>query len=165
MARGIKSHIVGVQTTPDDFFQEDSIAVSQIYRAKGNEAAMVYLVNADLCARGINLSRKRNILFTAITRSKAWVRVSGLGENMELLMKEYAEVKEKKFQLQFTYPDVSQRKNMRIIHRDMTQNEIREIKKSNFSLADVLSKIQKGEIQKEDLDENMLNTLKDVLFS
>ncbi len=84
---------------------------------------------------------------------------------MELLMKEYAEVKEKKFQLQFTYPDVSQRKNMRIIHRDMTQNEIREIKKSNFSLADVLSKIQKGEIQKEDLDENMLNTLKDVLFS
>lgn len=165
MDRGIRSHIVGVQTTPDDFFQEESIAISQIYRAKGNEAAMVYLVNADLCARGVNLSRKRNILFTAITRSKAWVRVSGLGENMELLMKEYAEVKARNFQLQFLYPDESQRKNMRIIHRDMTQNEIREIKKSNFSLADVLSKIQKGEIQKEDLDENTINALKDVLFS
>lgn len=125
---------------------------------------MVYLVNADLCARGVNLSRKRNILFTAITRSKAWVRVSGLGENMELLMKEYAEVKARNFQLHFLYPDESQRKNMRIIHRDMTQNEIREIKKSNFSLADVLAKIQKGEIQKEDLDENTINALKDVLF-
>lgn len=164
MDRGIRSHIVGVQTTPDDFFQEESIAISQIYRAKGNEAAMVYLVNADLCARGVNLSRKRNILFTAITRSKAWVRVSGLGENMELLMKEYAEVKARNFQLHFLYPDESQRKNMRIIHRDMTQNEIREIKKSNFSLADVLAKIQKGEIQKEDLDENTINALKDVLF-
>ena len=164
MERNIRSHIVGVQTTPDDFFQEDSIAVSQIYRAKGNEAAMVYLVNADLCARGVNLSRKRNILFTAITRSKAWVRVSGLKENMELLMKEYAEVREKNYQLQFRYPDKSQRKNMRIIHRDMTQNEIREIKKSNFSLADILSKIQKGEIQREDLDENTINALKDVLF-
>lgn len=53
---------------------------------------------------------------------------------------------------------------MRIIHRDMTQNEIREIKKSNFSLADILSKIQKGEIQREDLDENTINALKDVLF-
>lgn len=165
MERNIRSHIVGVQTTPDDFFQEDSIAISQIYRAKGNEAAVVYLVNADLCARGINLSRKRNILFTALTRSKAWVRVSGLQDNMELLMKEYREVREKNFQLQFTYPNEGQRKNMRIIHRDMTQNEIRDIQKSNFSLADVLSKIQKGEIQKEDLDENMLNALKDVLFS
>lgn len=164
MERNIRSHIVGVQTTPDDFFQEESIAVSQIYRAKGNEAAMVYLVNADLCARGVNLSRKRNILFTAITRSKAWVRVSCLKENMELLMKEYEEVREKNYQLQFRYPDKSQRKNMRIIHRDMTQNEIREIKKSNFSLADILSKIQKGEIQREDLDENTINALKDVLF-
>lgn len=165
MERNIKSHIVGVQTTPDDFFQDDSIAISQIYRAKGNEAAVVYLVNADICAKGINLSRKRNILFTAITRSKAWVRVSGLGEDMELLIKEYMEVKEKNFQLQFTYPNEAQRQNMRIIHRDMTQNEIREIKKSNFSLADILAKIQRGEIQKEDLDENTINALKDVLFN
>lgn len=165
MERGIRSHIVGVQTTPDDFFQDDSIAISQIYRAKGNEAAVVYLVNADLCAKGINLSRKRNILFTAITRSKAWVRVSGLGDDMEILIKEYIAVRDKNFQLQFPYPDELQRQNMRIIHRDMTQNEIREIKKSNFSLADVLSKIQKGEIQKEDLDENTINALKDVLFS
>lgn len=165
MEKNIKSHIVGVQTTPDDFFQEDSIAISQIYRAKGNEAAVVYLVNANLCAKGINLSRKRNILFTAITRSKAWVRVSGLGNDMEILMKEYKAVKDKNFQLQFTYPDELQRQNMRIIHRDMTQNEIREIKKSNSNLADILSKIQTGEIQKEDLDENTINALKDVLFS
>ena len=86
MDKKIKSHIVGVQTTPDDFFQEDSIAITQIYRAKGNEAAVIYLINADLCAKGINLSRKRNILFTAITRSKAWVRVSGLGDDMDILI-------------------------------------------------------------------------------
>lgn len=54
---------------------------------------------------------------------------------------------------------------MRIIHRDMTQNELREIKKSNYSLADIASKIQKGEIRKEDLDETAINTLKDVLFN
>lgn len=164
MERNIKSHIVGVQTTPDDFFQEDSIAISQIYRAKGNEAAVVYLINADLCAKGINLSRKRNILFTAITRSKAWVRVSGLGEDMELLMNEYQEVKDRNFQLQFVYPNELQRQNMRIIHRDMTQNEVREIKRSNSVLADVLAKIQKGDIQKEDLDENTINMLKEVLL-
>ncbi len=164
MDKKIKSHIVGVQTTPDDFFQEESIAITQIYRAKGNEAAVVYLINADLCAKGINLSRKRNILFTAITRSKAWVRVSGLGNDMDILINEYKRVKENHFQLQFDYPNEVQRKNMRIIHRDMTQNELREIKKSNYSLEDIASKIQKGEIRKEDLDMSVLNTLKDVLF-
>ena len=164
MDKKIKSHIVGVQTTPDDFFQEESIAITQIYRAKGNEAAVVYLINADLCAKGINLSRKRNILFTAITRSKAWVRVSGLGNDMDILINEYKRVKENYFQLQFDYPNEVQRKNMRIIHRDMTQNELRDIKKSNYSLEDIASKIQKGEIRKEDLDMSVLNTLKDVLF-
>lgn len=53
---------------------------------------------------------------------------------------------------------------MRIIHRDMTQNELREIKKSNYSLEDIALKIQKGEIRKEDLDMSVLNTRKDVLF-
>lgn len=164
MEKEIKSHIVGVQTTPDAFFQEDSIAITQIYRAKGNEAAVVYLINADLCAKGVNLSRKRNILFTAITRSKAWVRVSGLGSDMDILLDEYRSVKENNFQLEFEYPNESQRKNMRIIHRDMTQNELREIKKSNSNLAEIASKIQAGEIRKEDLDESTINTLKEVLF-
>lgn len=165
MDKGIKSHIVGVQTTPDDFFQDDSIAISQIYRAKGNEAAVVYLINADLCAKGINLSRKRNILFTAITRSKAWVRVSGLGTDMELLINEYDKVKENNFELQFKYPDETQRKNMRIIHRDVTQNELRDIRRSNDNLAEIVSKIQKREIRKEDLDERTIEILRDVLLN
>lgn len=165
MEKGIKSHIVGVQTTPDDFFQDDSVAISQIYRAKGNEASVVYLVNADICARGINLPRKRNIIFTAMTRSKAWVRVSGLGEDMDVLIQEFNRVKERDFQLEFKYPDEQQRKNMRIIHRDMTQNELRDIKKSNSSLADVAIKIRNGEIRKEDLDEQTINMLRDVLFN
>lgn len=165
MDRGIKSHIVGVQTTPDDFYQEDSIAISQIYRAKGNEAAVVYLVNAGLCAKGDNLSRKRNILFTAITRTKAWVRVSGLGTDMQLLIDEYQKVKEKDFVLHFVYPDETQRQNMRTIHRDKTQSEIQDIRRSNVNLSEIVSKMQKGEIRKEDFDEKTIQELKDVLFS
>lgn len=134
-------------------------------KEKGNEAAIVYLINADLCARGINLSRKRNIIFTAMTRSKAWVRVSGIGDDMDLLIQEFNSVKERNFQLEFTYPDKSQRKNMRIIHRDMTQNELRDIRKSNSNLADITSKLANGEIRKEDLDEDTVNRLKDVLYN
>ncbi|MBD5484983.1 MAG: ATP-binding domain-containing protein [Lachnospiraceae bacterium] len=164
MERGINSHIVGVQTSPDDFFQEDSIAITQIYRAKGNEAAVVYVINADLCVEGINLSSKRNILFTAITRSKAWVRVCGIGSRMDKLIAEYEKVKENRFELNFVYPTEVQRKTMRIIHRDKNQSQIAEIKKSNFTLEEIINKLQNGDIRKEDIDKDTLNRLKDVLF-
>lgn len=81
---------------------------------------------------------------------------------MDLLIQEFNSVKERNFQLEFTYPDKSQRKNMRIIHRDMTQNELRDIRKSNSNLADITSKLANGEIRKEDLDEDTVNRLKDT---
>lgn len=71
MEKGIKSHIVGVQTTPDDFFQEDSIAISQIYRAKGNEAAIVYLINADLCSKRHQLIKKTKYYIYCYDKTEA----------------------------------------------------------------------------------------------
>lgn len=125
---------------------------------------MVYVINADLCVDGINLSSKRNILFTAITRSKAWVRVCGIGDEMDRLITEYEKVKNNKFELNFVYPSEVQRKKMRIIHRDKNQSQITEIRKSNFSLEEIISKLQNGDIQKEDIDKDTLIRLKDVLF-
>ena len=89
----------------------ESVAFTGIYRAKGNEAGMVYIINAQDCydARdrrptAPNLARIRNRLFTAITRSKAWVRVLGVGEEMKLLKEEYDRLAKEDFKLQFAYP-------------------------------------------------------------
>ncbi|MCL4553290.1 MAG: helicase, partial [Candidatus Marsarchaeota archaeon] len=47
----INSHLAGVDTSPDVFFDADSnsIAFTGIFRAKGNEAGMVYIINAQDC--------------------------------------------------------------------------------------------------------------------
>ncbi|MCK9905294.1 ATP-binding domain-containing protein, partial [Frankia sp. Cpl3] len=90
--RSIPNHLAGVDTLADIFFQpdRDSITFTGIYRAKGNEAGMVYIVNADECqSDSTNLARLRSRLFTAITRSKAWVRVVGVGPKMDQLIEEY----------------------------------------------------------------------------
>lgn len=83
---GIQSHLAGVDTDPDVFFrlEMESITFSGIFRAKGNEAGMVYIVNAHDCESGWNLATIRNQLFTAITRSKAWVRVLGVGKKSRI---------------------------------------------------------------------------------
>ena len=83
---GINSHLAGVDTDPDIFFTPEtaSVTFTGIYRAKGNEAGMVYIVNAQDChSAAWNLASIRNRLFTAITRSKAWVRVLGVGNGMQ----------------------------------------------------------------------------------
>jgi superfamily I DNA and RNA helicase len=88
----IPAHIVGVTSSRDEVFVPDSIAISGIRRAKGNEAPMVYVANSDYCWGGPALIMKRNILFTAITRSRAWVSLSGCGDAMEKLRDEIKKV-------------------------------------------------------------------------
>ncbi|EGT4141235.1 DEAD/DEAH box helicase [Clostridium perfringens] len=161
--RNIVTHIAGVDISPDEFNSEKSITISQIYRAKGNEAAMVYLVNADYCYSGINLAQKRNILFTAITRSKGWVRVTGIGEKMDGLIEEYKKVKDENFRLKFIYPDEKMRARLRIIHRDKTKSEQDEIKNTENALVKSIERIKQGKIQKEDLSKDILEELAKLL--
>lgn len=162
----IKSHTAGVDTTPDIFFYEndESIAFTGIYRAKGNEAAMVYVINSDTCYDAtFELAKNRNQLFTAITRSKAWVRVLGVGENMDNLIKEYEQTKEHNFELDFIYPDKAQREKMNIINRDMSSEEKKRIEKSKYDLSKLIKELESGEIFIEDLGEEDLEKLKLLL--
>ena len=163
MQNNIESHIAGYHTSPDEFFQKDSITISQIYRAKGNEAAMVYFVNADYCYDGYNLASKRNILFTGITRSKAWVRVSVVLKNMSKLIDEFEKVKKHNFELNFIYPDERQRKKLRIIHRDRTKTEQEAIRKTENSLKDTIKQLEEGKIKKEDLPKELINDILEIL--
>lgn len=163
---GINSHLAGVDSTPDIFFypEIDSITFTGIYRAKGNEAGMVYIINAQDCYDSFGmLSTVRNQLFTAITRSKAWVRVLGIGDKMDKLKKEFDNAITNQFQLKFEYPDAGLRKKLTIVNRDMTEAEKKKVKKADSSLKDLLKSLDEGDIQIDDLDSNQLYKLKQLL--
>ena len=163
---GINSHLAGVDTDADIFFRRyvESVTFTGIHRAKGNEAGMVYIVNAQDChSAARNLASIRNRLFTAITRSKAWVRVLGVGKGMEELVREYERLKDHDFRLQFTYPTRDQRQQLQIIHRDMTTAERKQLKGYQKSLFDLLADFESGKLHREDLDENVVSKLKDLL--
>lgn len=162
--RGINSNLAGVTTSPDDFFNEQAIVFTGIYRAKGNEAAMTYVINAQSCFSGDDLATKRNILFTAMTRSKAWIRVIGYGERMKELVAEYEKVKDADFALKFVYPTEEERREMNLVNRDMSPKERERINKKQKDLRDLLDSLEKGEIYKEDLPPEILERLKEKLF-
>ncbi|EFH8602503.1 helicase [Escherichia coli] len=155
---GIQTHLAGVDTDADVFFQTGtpSVTFTGIYRAKGNEAGMVYVINAQECnSSGPNLASLRNRLFTAITRSKAWVRIVGYGPGMQGLLDEFSILKQQGFVLDFEYPDEVLLGKLRIVHRDLSPLERQRLERRKVQLVEVLNDLEKGEIHPEDLDESI----------
>lgn len=151
----IASHLAGVEGDPDVFFREgtESVTFTGIHRAKGNEAGMVYIANAHEChSRLRNLARVRNRLFTAITRSKAWVRVAGVGPEMAELTREFEEVIAKEFTLDFRYPTPAQQEHLRIVHRDMSREEQKDLERKERTLVELLEDLRQGKVFPQDLD-------------
>lgn len=154
--RGIQTHLAGVDTMADVFFkgESQSVTFTGIYRAKGNEAGMVYVVNAQDCdGIGPGLARLRNRLFTAITRSKAWVRVIGHGPGMDHLTKEFMRLSDRNFTLDFTYPPDSVLAQLRVVHRDISPTDKRRLDKKREQAIELANALERGELAPEDLDE------------
>jgi superfamily I DNA and RNA helicase len=166
---GIDTHLAGVDTSSDTFFSNDarSITCTGIYRAKGNEAGMVYVINAhEGQTQTYNLSTVRNRLFVAITRSKAWVRVTGVSPHMGILAEEFDRIKRQEFALKFRYPTPSEREKLRIVHRELTGRQHNEVKSSEKSARDLLERLRAGGVHAQDLDagvrEQLLELLRDT---
>lgn len=164
--KGIQTHLAGVDTGADVFFKQDepSVTFTGIHRAKGNEAAMVYIINADdSMTSTTNLARVRNRLFTAITRSKAWVRVCGIGDQMDTLISEFDQVKRHDFSLSFQYPTDAQRATMQVLHRDMSRATERRVRSYDESIAGLASDLASGEVMLEDLDPETVARLRNLI--
>ena len=119
-----KVHAAGA-ANPEDFFRDDSVVYSSIRRAKGNETFVVYIVNAQKCVNSLRRRSDRNGLFTAITRSKGWVRVLGYGEDMDALAQEFEEIKKHDYKLHFDeYPDKETQKRIFLNNKDVAQKDV-----------------------------------------
>lgn len=164
--KGIPSHLAGVDTSGDVFFKPDegSVAFTGIFRAKGNEAGMVYVINAQDCYSSFGeIGKVRNRLFTAMTRSKAWVRVVGHGANMQALTKEYEEIVENDYRLEFVYPNEELRARLRVVNRDMSAEEKQKVRSAKQTMSTLVQQLAAGDVQLDDLPEADLQALRDLL--
>ena len=159
--RGINSILAGVNADRDTFRVENCITCSSIYRAKGNEAPMVYIVNAQYCAKGTEMITLRNTLFTAITRSRAWVRICGILPDIEIIENEARMCISNNFGLRFRIPTKKELESQRLLYRDRTEKEKRKIKEATDAIKFIMESYEKGEIDLEELPE--LNKLFNVV--
>jgi superfamily I DNA and RNA helicase len=124
-AIGISSNnIIADPYTEPPFTIAGKVTLSTVYRAKGNEAAVVFALRVDAIPLRTRLGRNR--LFTAFTRTKAWLRISGVGSLTGGNI--YAELEAALAcfpYLQFQMPDL---KKIETIQRDLSERQIRAMK-------------------------------------
>lgn len=164
--QGIQNHLAGVDTSANIFFRTDnpSVTFTGIYRAKGNEAGMVYVINAHECnGEGQGLATLRNRLFTAITRSKAWVRVIGYGDKMIGLVEEFEKLKQKNFKLEFDYPTDELLQSLRIVHRDLSEEEKKKLDRGQQDAKNLANLLRNRILHIEDLPKNLREELLSLL--
>lgn len=159
----IQAHLAGVTSSVDRLYQDDSIAITSIYRAKGNEAAMVYVVNSEYAAEPFRSVRGRNVLFTAITRSRAWVRICGCGPAMKEIIGELESVRRNDYRLRFPVPTPEVLANIRKIHRDMSAAEIAKRDTALKNVEPLFAMLESGELSMEALPDEFKKRLQGLL--
>jgi superfamily I DNA and RNA helicase len=105
---GLQGHVPGITSSRDEIFKDGSIAVTHIHRAKGNEAPVIFVVDADFCESPFDKKKRRNVLFTAITRSRAWTYIIGSGPGMQQIENEILQIRQANYRLSFHYPTQQQ---------------------------------------------------------
>ncbi len=154
-SQNINSEIAGVSTSRDIFSKVGSVTFTGVFRAKGNEAGMVYIFNAHDCFTSISkslLALNRNRLFTGITRAKAWVRVLGVGPKMDGLKAEWEKLVANEYKLSFVYPAVEEKQKLRLINVDPVQRKRKRAPKSERqSIDNLLEAVKRGDIDSEAL--------------
>lgn len=153
-SQGINSELAGVSTSADIFSKAGCVTFTGIFRAKGNEAGMVYIINAQDCASGWDKTATalvRNRLFTAITRSKAWVRVYGIGPNMDTLISEWEALRANEYKLRFTYPTEEEKKQLRIINKELQGKGRSRRRAIKLQREQLLQAVERGEVDPDQL--------------
>lgn len=114
---------------------------------------MVYIVNADCCYEGIELIKLRNTLFTAITRSRAWVRICGVGSAMDGLTAEIQKFIESSYVLKFKVPTRTEMAKLRTINRERTTSDAKKIEEAQKGIRALVEMVSKGEIDASQIPE------------
>jgi superfamily I DNA and RNA helicase len=119
--RGIDSNnIIADRYNEPSFTIEGKCTLSTVYKAKGNEAAVVAVLGCD--AVPLDTRSGRNRLFTAFTRTKGWLRITGMGLNFRPLQQEIDKALELAPDMKFVMPDPAK---IAQIQRDLSDRDAR----------------------------------------
>jgi len=157
--KGISSMSVGFDSK-DSFRSEGAISLASVFTAKGNEASLVYVYGFEDIAGSADPVTKRNRAFTAMTRTKGWLVLSGL-EKAKELFQEIDAILENIACVTFIAPDMN--KIIRNLETYENQRKRERAKKAEKSLIQLVKDL--ADVDPEDLSNEQRQMLYRLLFT
>jgi superfamily I DNA and RNA helicase len=109
-----------------DFTETGKVTYSTVYKAKGNEGYVVFVLGIDAIFWAKTI-RNRNVAFTAMTRAKGWLRVTGVGVFADSFKKEVDASLAEFPRLRFVYPGPDQ---LSLLKRDISEEMLHGAQRS-----------------------------------
>ena len=131
------------------FTREKCVTLTTVNKAKGNEKGAVYICGADYIFMNPNNVVLRDVLFTAMTRTKGWLALSGCSDDFDKCIHELTDLKNKKFELHFIQPSETETKTIENYSREQTGiyedfgKNIERLKQTGLSNDDILKQLQR----------------------
>ena len=106
------SAIPGLSDDSSAVAEPGRVTLLSVIRAKGNESNIVYIFSFDSIYEYVEELQNRNRAFTSITRSKAWVRITGVGKGMEKAKDEIDRILADQPRFKFRFPNMDDIRNL-----------------------------------------------------
>lgn len=131
--RRIKAITPGFVESTDAFKEKGFVTLSTPFRAKGNEANIVFIVNSQQVINDATF-RMRNAIFVAITRSRGWCYIYSHGTGVKELQTEVNKLLSDYPKFDFVFPSEAE------IKRKLTIiNSHKDVEKADKNINDILS--------------------------
>lgn len=165
----IESTIPGIIDGAKDFFREDSVALTTVRRAKGNEVPIVFIIGCEQTYEVNTIFKKRilrNMLFISMTRSKGWLFISGNGDQAKEFKAEFDKMKDDIYKGEFNFKFPSKEKYDSITDLNLLTMDTKKAEKLQGQAELINEILESGDIKslKMFLDEDVLDKLKNELF-
>lgn len=151
----VASIIPGVTYDVASYAEEGRVTISSVFRAKGNEAYIVYVVGFEELYNYVDAIDNRNRAFTAISRSKAWVRITGIGAGMRNAKNEINTILADVPRFRFTFPDMKKIRNLDAV----TRKRRRERSEGDRKISELIRKPELLKAANPELFEDLKNLI------
>lgn len=146
-------NLVNTASNNLSFTREGCVTLATVNKAKGNEKGVVYICGADYIFSTPNNVVLRDILFTAMTRTKGWLTITGCTRDFAKCIAESDKLKKNEYKLCFTQPSETETKTIENYSRaqnsfhDVFDKNIETLKRIGFSdeeiREDVIKQLQR----------------------
>lgn len=144
----------GYDTRSDVFQMKDNVTITNIFPAKGNESSVVYVMGFEQVGENPRLIvQQRNQAFVAMTRTRGWCILTGIGKKAIILFKEIENILKDPEKITFIVPDPRAiQRNLDSLEYERRRNRIKKANRLVDDLLRILAEINDPEIKRKTIE-------------